>query len=84
MDWTLDTELIESFLDECGTDGEKWESKFNNIPKEERFISFDFTCPDQINVRINGLKNKKGTGIPRTDILTSEITTLKELWRKKK
>ena len=36
---------------------------------------------EQIDVRLTGLKNKRGTGIPRTDILKKEITTLKELWR---
>jgi len=45
MDWKLDTELIKMFLEECGTDGDKWESKFNKIPNEERQISFDFICP---------------------------------------
>jgi len=39
---------------------------------------------EQINMRINGLKNQRGTGIPRKDVLISEITTLKKLWRKKK
>lgn len=36
---------------------------------------------EQIRMRMHGLKSKRGTGVPKPDILERDITTLKKLYR---
>lgn len=58
IDVDLVEEFFKEFITECGTDSEKWEEKFNKLPKEMREMVIDVKEGDtKLNITFNVLVN---------------------------